>query len=394
MSQTLYTDVLIVGAGPVGLCLALVLQKSGVRYMLIEKNTIFHTTSRAAVIHAHTLDALKTIDVVESLLDRGLKISKFDMRDRDYDLFSLNFEELIGEYNFLLMLPQDETESILRSKLKELGGEIHLGFSAEEIVQIPRGADVYCSTPNGKVKIQTRFVVGADGMNSVVRSSAGIEFDGAQYEESFILADTKIEGDLERDRVSLFLSPAGLVVTAPLPNGNFRIVATVDNAPEIPTSADIQKILDERGPTFKNKAISVGWSSRFRVHHRLAKKYRHGAFFLVGDAAHVHSPAGGQGMNTGIADAITLGGLLVDVLVNSQVESILDRYEQLRRPAAQEVLKLASRMTKIATVHGRFFRFFRNIMLRTLGNIKSFRGRLSMDLSGQSRAHLSILKKK
>src|SRR5690606_25698330 len=129
-----------------------------------------------------------------------------------------------------------------------------------------------------------------DGMQSLVRKTANITFDGAQYEESFILADVHMDWPHGRDDVKLFFSPEGLVVVAPLPNGRFRIVATVDNAPEKPGAPDIQAVLDARGPTRGMAVVhdDVSWSSRFRVHHRLARSYRKGRLFLMGDAAHVH----------------------------------------------------------------------------------------------------------
>lgn len=389
MPDNLSTDVLIVGAGPVGLALAIVLQKSGVNYLIIEKNSAFHTTSRAAVIHSHTLDALKSIGVTDQLLQAGTKLSKFSMRDRDSDLVNLNFEKVPGDHNFLLMIPQDVTEDVLRKKLSELGGRLMMGSTANRITQTQKGADVTCFTQQGELLIHSRYVIGTDGMNSIVRESAGIQFDGERYEESFILADTVISGSLERDRVSLFFSPSGLVVVAPLPNGAFRIVATVDQAPEVPSISDIQHILDERGPSDRNKAQSIRWSSRFRIHHRLARHYRKGALFLAGDAAHVHSPAGGQGMNTGLVDAITLGNLLSDVIQNHKPESSLDEYELIRRPAAQQVLHLAGRMTKLAVMKGFFRRMMRNQFLKFLGFLPAFKDRMVADLSGQSRAGLA-----
>ncbi len=135
-----------------------------------------------------------------------------------------------------------------------------------------------------------------------------LRFEGTAYGQSFVLADVRMEWPLGQTEVSLCFSPAGLVVVAPLPDGSFRIVATMDEAPETPSLADIQKLLDERGPQASRARIKhVVWSSRFRVHHRLASSYRDGRILLMGDAAHVHSPAGGQGMNTGLVDAVVLG---------------------------------------------------------------------------------------
>ena len=145
-------------------------------------------------------------------------------------------------------------------------------------------------------------------------------------------------GRLGRAEVSLFFSPAGVLVVAPLPDGTFRIVATLNDAPEKAGIKDIQALIDTRGPTTgHNRVEEVVWGSRFRIHHRVAKSYRKGRFLLMGDAAHVHSPAGGQGMNTGLVDAVVLGRLLADVVNGKRPEFALGSYEELRRPAATKV---------------------------------------------------------
>src|SRR5262249_1041586 len=160
-------------------------------------------------------------------------------------------------------------------------------------------------------KLRSRYVVGADGMHSTVRDSAGIEFVGESYAHSFSMADVKLKKGGLSDEVILFFSPAGLVVLPPLPDGLHRIALTTDSAPAYPDRAYLQMMLDARGPRRERIVIrEVVWGTRFRVHHRIADAYRAGRVLLVGDAAHVHSPAGGQGMNTGMQDAIVLAEAL------------------------------------------------------------------------------------
>jgi 2-polyprenyl-6-methoxyphenol hydroxylase-like FAD-dependent oxidoreductase len=200
------------------------------------------------------------------------------------------------------------------------------------------------------------------------------------------LADVVMDWGLGRDRVRLFFSPAGLVVVAPLPGGTFRIVAVVEHAPQHPTIADIQALLDERGPVHGRAVVTrLDWSSRFRIHHRLAEHYRNGRLLLVGDAAHVHSPAGGPGMNTGLVDATVLGRMLVSVIRDPGKASLLDDYERMRRPAAQSVLALASRLTEAATMKGVEKRKVRNLVLSTFGKLSVVRDKLALNLSGLSR---------
>jgi len=381
------TDVLIVGAGPTGLALATALARSGVDHLIVDRLGYGQSTSRAAVLHAHTLDVLSSLGgVTDRMLAEGLQLSRFSLRDRDRILTRLRFDGLPTRHSMLLMLPQDRTEAILGDALAAAGGRVRRPFAVEAFRENEDGVVASLAGAAGAATIRARWVVGADGMHSLVRRHAGIGFTGSTYEESFVLADVEMDWAHGRDEVMLFFSPAGLVVVAPLPGNRFRIVATLDQAPERPGVADVQALLDGRGPSGAASAVrSVHWSSRFRLHHRVADAYRRGPFLLVGDAAHVHSPAGGQGMNTGLVDACVLGHLLEDVLAGRRPESDVDLYESLRRPAAQEVLALADLLTRMATMRNGARRLLRNAALRTIGRLRPVRARLVGNLSGLAR---------
>ncbi len=388
---TTNTDVLIVGAGPTGTALAIALQQAGVNHLLIDRLEQGQNTSRAAVIHAHTLEMLEELGVSSELAERGMKLANFVIRDRNRPLVQLRFDQLPSAYRYLLMIPQNETEKVLAERLKALGGAVHRGITASAASQDGDGARVTLQSPKGETTVKARYVVGGDGMHSVVRTAAGIDFEGGSYEESFVLADVRMQWSLGASEVSLFFSPAGVVVVAPLPDGTFRIVATLDNAQEQPGIADIQALLDARGPTTgHNRIEEVVWSSRFRVHHRVAKSYRKGRFLLMGDAAHVHSPAGGQGMNTGIVDAVVLGRLLADVVKGNRPESVLDSYGQMRRPAATKVLGLAGMLTSMATLRSAPKRSLRNAVLSLINMIPPAKRRLQINLSGLARKELTV----
>jgi 2-polyprenyl-6-methoxyphenol hydroxylase-like FAD-dependent oxidoreductase len=349
------TDVLIVGAGPVGL-------------------------SRAAVIHARTLEALRAIDVTDELVRRGTIVPRFTVRDRDRALLTIDFDALPGRHPYTLMLPQDITEDVLTSRLDELGGTIHRG---SELARLDQDAAGTTATMLGGETVRASYVVGADGMHSAVRAQMGIGFAGDSYGESFVLADVHLDWGFDDSEVMLYLSPAGLVVAAPLPGGRHRIVATVDEAPERPDRDHIQALLDARGPQAHPAHVrDVVWSSRFRVHHRLADRYREGRIFLAGDAAHVHSPAGGQGMNTGIQDAIALAPRLAGVLRDGADERILDEYGAERRPIAADVVAFTHRATLVATVDRPGLRRLRNAALRIVDRIPAIRRKLALNISG------------
>ena len=390
--QPVDTDVLIVGGGPTGLALATYLQQAGVAHLLVDALPAGLNTSRAAVIHAHTLEMLDKLGIVPELRARSLPLSKFTIRDRDEALLQITFDELPTAFRHILMLPQPITEAILSARLESLGGNVRRCVKAMSAVQESDQVVVQFNRAGRDEEVRARFVVGADGMHSTIRDATDIQFEGEAYGESFVLADVRMDWPLGRSEVSLCFSPAGLVVVAPLPDGSFRIVATMDDAPETPSIEDIQKLLDERGPVSASARIeSIGWSSRFRVHHRLASSYRDRRILVMGDAAHVHSPAGGQGMNTGLVDAIVLGEALTAVVRGGAPPSTLDDYAQARRPAALEVLALASRLTRIATVRPVFLRLLRNLVLRMLDRLPRFKLKLALQLSGLSRRHLSVL---
>jgi len=385
------TDVLIVGAGPTGLALATSLQLAGVDHMLIDALPDASNTSRAAVVHAQTLETLEALGVVDQLKADGLLLSKFMVRDGETALLEVDFNRLPTAYPYTLMIPQNRTEAILTDRLRALGGSVRREHRVLALLQDRDGVTTKVATPDGERELRSRYVVGADGMHSVVRQSTSIEFAGEAYGESFVLADVRMDWPMGREEVSLLFSPRGLVVVAPLPDGTTRIVATVQDAPERPSIDFIQDLLTERiSAAGLAKVHELTWSSRFRVHHRLASSYRDGRVLLMGDAAHVHSPAGGQGMNTGLVDAMVLGQALGRALSEGQEEA-LDRYAGIRRPAAEEVLELASRLTRMATVRSPFKRRLRNVLLRFLNRIAPFKRRLALALSGISRRHRAAL---
>jgi 2-polyprenyl-6-methoxyphenol hydroxylase-like FAD-dependent oxidoreductase len=374
------TEVLIVGAGPSGLTLAAALRQRGVEVVVIDRAAEMASTSRAAVIHARTLEVLDAVGVTEELVSRGSIVPRFSVRDGDRALITIDFDGLPTDHPYTLMLSQDQTEAVLRGRLEELGVEVHQSCEFASLQQDAGG--VKATLADGRA-IHAQYLVGCDGMHSAVREHAGIGFTGAAYADSFVLADVVLDWDLDAAEVMLYFAPSGLVVIAPLPGGRHRIVATVDDAPEAPDRAFIQALLDERGPKRRPARVGeVAWSSRFRVHHRLADRYRDGRVFLAGDAAHVHSPAGGQGMNTGIQDAIALAERLSGVLRDGKSDAALDRYESERRPVAAQVVHLTDRLTTLATVNGRTRRWLRNTLLRLLDHVPAVGRTLAMNLSG------------
>jgi len=238
------TDVLIVGAGPSGLTLATALVSRGIHTTVVDRQVAGDNTSRAAVVHARTLEVLESIDVSARLVRLGIHATRFTIRDRDRLLVPVGFDSLPTRYPYALMIPQAVTEAVLLQRLTELGGQVLRPGAVTDVAQDDRG--VTATLDDGR-HLRARYLVGADGMHSTIRARAGIGFPGGSYGESFSLADVRLTGAVPHDEVILYFSPAGVVV-APLPDEVHRIVATVDSAPEDPDTAHVQALPDARGP--------------------------------------------------------------------------------------------------------------------------------------------------
>lgn len=381
--MTIATDVLIVGAGPVGLAAAMVLTQQGRDVTVVDGQAEGANTARAAVVHARTLELLEPYGVVDDLVNRGVQTPAFTIRDRDELLVEVPFGRLPTAYPYTLMISQADTEAFLLKRLEALGGKVIRPATVTSVTQ--HGTHAMVTFEDGQ-RIRARYVVGADGMHSTVREAARIPFSGSTYAESFVLADVRLSGGIPTKEVILYFSPAGLVVVAPLPDGIHRIVATVDaqQAQAHPDAAFVQGLLDERGPHASPAAVrDVVWSSRFRVHHRIADTFRANRILLAGDAAHVHSPAGGQGMNLGIEDAVMLAGALSEVL-DGAPDTALDDYAADRRRTAQKIVAATGRLTDLATASARK-RPLRNRIMRAAGSLPAVRRALAWRLSGLDR---------
>ena len=239
--------------------------------------------------------------------------------------------------------------------------------------------------------IRARYVIGADGAHSAARAAIGLDFPGQTYSAQFVLADVALDAaGIRDDQATIALSPSGVTVLGRLPSGNHRVIATVDagaDVPEAPDRAYVDALFRARGVAARTVAEPV-WSSRFRIHHRVADRFRVGAVFLAGDAAHIHSPAAGQGMNTGIADAYDLATRLAAVVAGAAPESTLDAYAERRRAAALEVLRFTDRMTKVAMLRNPVARVARLTVARTVGRLGPVQRRIALWVTGLERSPL------
>lgn len=368
-------DIVIVGAGPTGLALGAELKRLGTPPLILDRLQSGENTSRAVVVHARTLEVLEPLGVTLDLIHNGVIVPIFRARDRDRILATIDFKEIETAYPYTLMCPQDKTEEVLLSRLQALGGEVERPCEVVSIHPSENHVDVQFKRESVINTIQTKWLVGCDGAHSLVRHQASIPFEGGTYDESFLLGDVEMDWPIDREEVTLFFSESGFMVVAPMPGNrfHFRVVATVKAPPHTPTIEDFQHILGERGPQDGTVAIRrLLWSSPFHLHHRMAKVMRKGRTILAGDAAHVHSPAGGQGMNTGIQDAIALAGALHSA-VRSGDDSALDGWQRKRLEIDHSVVNLTDRMTRMATLSSPALQALRNTAIGIIGHVPAAR---------------------
>ncbi|WP_349366189.1 MAG: FAD-dependent oxidoreductase [Nitratireductor rhodophyticola] len=373
----LKVDVAIVGAGPTGLALAIGLAQRGIDFVILDALPEAQNTSRAAVIHAGTLEALRKLEIADDLIKAGIKVRNFRIRERSEILLRADFGVLKSPTPYALMIPQDESEALMTAKLLSLGHQVQ---RPHKVVAIEHPIGETILTTDSGSYIRARFVVGADGEKSTVRTQADIPFPGETY-GSFMLADVRMAWPIAKDEVTLFFSREGTLVVAPMSKDRYRVVAQRQNAPSDPTIADVQDVIDERGPETGARVSEVLWGSRFQVHHKLADRFYQAPVILMGDAAHVHSPAGGQGMNLGLKDAVALADALQQAL-ESATELPLETYGKTRRIAAEDVLRMTDRLTAVATLQNRPLRIARNAIIRTASAFPFIRRRVARTLSG------------
>ncbi|MDX2203635.1 MAG: FAD-dependent monooxygenase [Hyphomicrobiaceae bacterium] len=346
-------DVLIVGAGPTGLVLAIVLARGGVRPRVIDKRAAASPYSRAIIVHARTLELYAALGLAETALALGQKVDGLSpwIRGKPAAAIELgDFGAGLSPYPFMLSLSQDVHERMLEAHLAALGVAVERGCELEDYAEVGDGVVATLRRASGRREIVTaRHICGCDGFHSTTRDIAGIGFPGDSYQQRFFVADVHAGGPLANGRLNVVLGRSGFLAVFPLrEEGWARVIGIVPRELQDKPELDDGDIADILAAIPRLAPGTVDWTSVYHVHHRVADRFRAGSAFLLGDAAHVHSPAGGQGMNTGIGDAFNLGWKLAAVCKGRAPERLLDSFEAERRPFAQWLLNSTDRAFRYA----------------------------------------------
>ena len=366
------TDVLIVGAGPVGLFLANECARRGLRWRLIETRSSQSQHSKALAIFPRTLEIFDMAGVVGPFLEKANRVTSVAVITHGRTLADMRFTPEETPYSFVAMVPQDVTERLLAEELQRRGGQVEYETT---FVSADQQDDSVVATVDHKgqpIQIRAGFVVGCDGAHSAVRRALKLPLEGGEYEDSFMLADIETNETLPANQMQLCPSEFGPVAIFPMSATRRRVVATIEHPEGDAPSLDlVRKILVQRAPS-GIEARTLHWSSYFRIHHRHAPQLRVGRIFIAGDAAHIHSPFGGQGMNTGLHDVWNLVWKLDLFLHGRGNEQLLDSYSAERIPVIKNVIETTDLLTKVMGTPNKFAQALRDTVIPMVSRLAPF----------------------
>jgi 2-polyprenyl-6-methoxyphenol hydroxylase-like FAD-dependent oxidoreductase len=371
-------DVVVVGAGPTGLMLACELALNGLSCRVLERRAQQPNVTRAFAVHARTLELLDARGLADELVNRGVPVREV----QPVPGATLDLRELHTRFPMILIAPQSGTEHVLEARAQRLGVEIARGVEVVGLSQDPNGVTLAVA---GADSVTARYVVGCDGAHSTIRDLIGVDFVGKQYETHIMLADVRL-GAPPDEAMFARANNEGAVIVVPFGDGWFRAIAWDRRREQ--TALDVPLRLEEMRDAFERIAgtdfdmTEQRWSSRFLSERRQARHYRVGRVFLAGDAAHVHSPLGGQGMNTGIQDAFNLGWKLAAAVHGQAPASLLDSYETERHRVGAQVLTLTDAFNRLVLGRSRLRRALQVAAVRMLLRLPATRGFMAGRMTG------------
>ena len=370
--MTTVDDVLVVGAGPVGLTAACQLARLGVAVRVVEKLERPTTESRAVGVHARSLEMLASLGVLPALEARGRRMEAVEMVNgvAGTTLVRLDLADAPTRHPYVLDVAQPDTEDVLADRAAELGVVVERGVELIGLTQDDDGVDVILRTGAGDRSRRVGWVIGADGGHSATRHLVDSPLHGEFHGQHFAMADVDVDTSYAPTSIRMFTHPDGMGALFPLAGARARVMFFVDApAPEAgdPTLEQMQALADIRMGG-KIRLSNPRWLTHFEVHHGQVEQYRHGRVFLAGDAAHIHSPAGAQGMNTGIQDAANLAWKLALVVTGRAGADLLDSYHDERHPVGAAVVRMTTKQTAVGTLSGPAATL-RNLVLSLVGHV-------------------------
>jgi 2-polyprenyl-6-methoxyphenol hydroxylase-like FAD-dependent oxidoreductase len=391
MKGSIVTDripALVVGAGPVGLAMAAELKRYGVAMRVIDKAANRTDKSKALVVWSRTLELFDRMGCGDAFLAAGRRIRGGTISGGGKRLAHFEFAGLDSPHPYGLTIAQSETERLLAEHLGRLGGQVERAVELIGFSQSADGVQARLRHAGGVDEIvECDWLLGCDGAHSGVRHGLGMEFSGVTEPSDFWLADVRLTGQgVPKDENALYWHRDGILALFPFPPDRVRIIGDLglsagDGEPPDPTLVEVQRLLDERGPGGLS-ASDPAWLANFRVNERKVAEYRERRVFLAGDAAHIHSPAGGQGMNTGIQDSCNLAWKLALVCRGVGAGGpLLDSYSRERSAVGDLVLKNAARLTHVAILRNRLGQIVRNNLVSLLGELPPVQRRMAAMLA-------------
>jgi len=378
--------VLIVGAGPVGLTMAAALTHQGIACRIVDRAPAPSDRSKALAIWSRTLELLDGLGLADTFVAHGLRVRGASMYAEGERLVHVELAGVDSPFGFPLMIPQSETERLLHEHLDRQGVTVERGVELSSFAQTADVVRCRLRHADGREEqVETPWLVGCDGAHSAVRHGLGLEFTGHAEPSDWLLADVHVDGPLAADEIGIYWHAHGVLAVFPIGGRRFRVmgdVGTASGAPKPdPTLAEAQAVVDERGPGGLTLSNPV-WLTHFRINERKVDRYRVGRVMLAGDAAHIHSPAGGQGMNTGMQDAFNLAWKLALVQHGAGlVEPLLESYSRERSAVGEQVLRNAEAMTTLATLRSPVQQWVRNHVAPVVAGFGFVRDRLRNQMS-------------
>ncbi|QRY66128.1 FAD-dependent monooxygenase (plasmid) [Ensifer sp. PDNC004] len=356
-------DVLIVGAGPTGLVLALWLTAQGVKVRIIDKNVGPGPTSRAMVVHARTLELYRQLDLADAVVEAGHRNPSVNLWAKGRVKARISFSPTGGNltpYPFVLVYPQDHHERLLEARLAALGVKVERQTELVDFAHDAAGVSARLRLPDGGSEVCTaQYLAGCDGARSPVRQRLEVDFAGGTYDQTFYVADVDVSGATANGEAHISLETGDFVALLAYAEGRGRLIGLVRETREDADDLTFADVSHRAIESLRLTVDKVNWFSTYRVHHRVADRFRRGRVFLLGDAAHVHSPVGGQGMNTGIGDAVNLAWKLAAVLKAHAPDSLLDSFEAERIRFARQLVETTDRLFTFVTADGSVADFLR-----------------------------------